>query len=167
VTRAVEFTLNGRPVAPEVDDAELLCDCLRERLGQTGTRVGCREGVCGSCNVLVDGVVVRSCLMLAAQAAGSSVTTVEGLADLGPSAGDGLSRLQRAFVDHGAVQCGFCTAGILVTAAALLEVNPRPTAEQVAKALAGNLCRCTGYTKVVDAVRAAAAGPLEHDGRQQ
>jgi aerobic carbon-monoxide dehydrogenase small subunit len=151
VTRSVRLTVNGRQVAADVDDAELLCDCLRERLGQPGTRVGCREGICGSCNVLVDGVVVRSCLMLAAQAEGREVTTVEGLG--GP---DGLSRLQQAFVDHGAVQCGFCTAGILVTATALLDANPRPSAEQIVEALAGNLCRCTGYTKVVAAVQAAA-----------
>jgi carbon-monoxide dehydrogenase small subunit len=153
VRRPVAFTLNGRPVAPEVEDAELLCDCLRERLGRTGTRVGCREGVCGSCNVLVDGVVVRSCLLLAVQAEGHQVTTVEGLGEHGI-----LSPLQRAFVDHGAVQCGFCTAGLLISATALLAVNPDPSAEQVVEALSGNLCRCTGYAKVVAAVRAAAAG---------
>jgi aerobic-type carbon monoxide dehydrogenase small subunit (CoxS/CutS family) len=151
VSRPVAFTLNGRPVAPEVDDAELLCDCLRERLGRTGTRVGCREGVCGSCNVLVDGVVVRSCLLLAVQADGCQVTTVEGLAGPGQ-----LSPLQRAFVEQGAVQCGFCTAGLLISATALLARNPDPTAEQVVAALSGNLCRCTGYAKVVAAVLAAA-----------
>jgi aerobic-type carbon monoxide dehydrogenase small subunit (CoxS/CutS family) len=151
VSRTVEFTLNGRPVTAEVGEAEPLCDCLRERLAQLGTRVGCREGICGSCNVLLDGQVVRSCLLLAVQAEGASVTTVEGLA--GP---DGLSALQRAFVERGAVQCGFCTAGILVSAAALLAAEPQPSRAQVVRALAGNLCRCTGYAKVVDAVMAAA-----------
>jgi aerobic-type carbon monoxide dehydrogenase small subunit (CoxS/CutS family) len=161
VTRPIAFTLNSRPVICEVDDAELLCDSLRERLGRTGTRVGCREGICGSCNVLVDGVVVRSCLMLAVQAGGCEVTTVEGLAGDG-----GLSRLQRAFIDHGAVQCGFCTAGILVSATALLERNPYPSREQVVEALSGNLCRCTGYAKVVAAVQAAAGnGPGAQEGR--
>lgn len=152
MTRAIAFTLNGRPVTREVEDAELLCDCLRERLGRTGTRVGCGEGVCGSCNVLLDGVVVRSCLLLAVQADGCAVTTVEGLA-----AGAGLSPLQRAFVDGGAVQCGFCTAGILISATALLERTPNPSREQIVEALSGNLCRCTGYAKVVAAVQAAAA----------
>ena len=156
MTRPVEFTVNGRPVTSEVDDTELLCDCLRERLGLTGTRVGCREGICGSCNVLVDGEVVRSCLMLAVQADGRSVTTVEGLAETGPDGGARLSRLQRAFVEHGAVQCGFCTSGILISAHALLERDPAPSEERIVEALAGNICRCTGYAKVVEAVRAAA-----------
>jgi carbon-monoxide dehydrogenase small subunit len=152
MTRAIAFILNGRPVTLEVDDAELLCDCLRDRLGRTGTRVGCGEGVCGSCNVLLDRVVVRSCLLLAVQADGCAVTTVEGLA-----IGGELSRLQRAFVDGGAVQCGFCTAGILISATALLERTPNPSREQIVEALSGNLCRCTGYAKVVAAVQAAAA----------
>jgi aerobic-type carbon monoxide dehydrogenase small subunit (CoxS/CutS family) len=151
VTLPVGFTLNGRAVAAEVPEDELLCDCLRERLGQVGTRVGCREGICGSCNVLLDGAPVRSCLLLAVQADGREVTTVEGLA-----AGGELSALQRAFVDHGAVQCGFCTAGLLVSATALLRRNPQPGDHELIEALAGNLCRCTGYSKVVAAVRAAA-----------
>jgi aerobic carbon-monoxide dehydrogenase small subunit len=150
--RPVGFTLNGRAVAVRVADDELLCDCLRERLGHMGTRVGCREGVCGSCDVLLDGTVVRSCLMLAVQAEGHEVTTVEGLAPAGA-----LSPLQRAFVDLGAVQCGFCTAGLLIRATALLREHPRPSREEVVEALAGNLCRCTGYTKVVAAVLAAAS----------
>jgi aerobic carbon-monoxide dehydrogenase small subunit len=155
VTRPVGFGLNGRAVTAEVADDELLCDCLRERLGQVGTRVGCREGICGSCNVLLDGAPVRSCLLLAVQAEGREVTTVEGLA-----AGGELSALQRAFVDQGAVQCGFCTAGLLVSATALLRRNPEPSDRELTGALAGNLCRCTGYSKVVAAVRSAAA-----DGR--
>jgi len=155
VTRPVGFRLNGRAVTAEVADDELLCDCLRERLGQVGTRVGCREGICGSCNVLLDGAPVRSCLLLAVQAEGREVTTVEGLA-----AGGELSALQRAFIDHGAVQCGFCTAGLLVSATALLRRNPEPSDRELTEALAGNLCRCTGYSKVVAAVAAAVA-----DGR--
>jgi aerobic carbon-monoxide dehydrogenase small subunit len=153
VTHSVRFTLNSRRVRTEVGDDELLCDRLREGLGQVGTRVGCREGVCGSCNVLLDGLPVRSCLMLAVQVDGHEVTTVEGLA-----AGGELSRLQRAFVDHGAVQCGFCTAGLLISATALLERCPSPSDEQVVEALSGNLCRCTGYAKVLAAVRAASGG---------
>jgi aerobic-type carbon monoxide dehydrogenase small subunit (CoxS/CutS family) len=156
VTRTVAFRLNGRPLTREVDDAELLCDCLRERLGQTGTRVGCREGVCGSCDVLVDGVVARSCMLLAAQVDGCEVTTVEGLAARSGAPDGALSPLQRAFVDHGAVQCGFCTAGFLVCATALLERDPDPSPERIVAALSGNLCRCTGYAKVVAAVQAVA-----------
>jgi aerobic-type carbon monoxide dehydrogenase small subunit (CoxS/CutS family) len=160
VTWSVGFTLNGRAVATEVADDELLCDCLRERLGRIGTRVGCREGICGSCTVLLDGAPVRSCLLLAAQVSGREVTTVEGL-----DSGGQLSALQRAFVDHGAVQCGFCTAGLLVSATALLRRTPSPSDGQVVEALAGNLCRCTGYTKVVAAVRAAASsGRRDQEG---
>jgi carbon-monoxide dehydrogenase small subunit len=147
MTVEVHFTLNRRPVSTTVDGSELLCDCLRVRLQHTGTRIGCHEGVCGSCNVIVDGTLVRSCLMLAAQADGCDVVTVEGLAGE-----DGLSPLQRAFIDHGAVQCGFCTPGLLMTATALLDEDPHPSTETLVEALAGNLCRCTGYTKVVDAI---------------
>jgi carbon-monoxide dehydrogenase small subunit len=159
MTRPVGFTLNGRRVDLRVEDGELLCDCLRERLGQIGTRVGCREGICGSCDVMLDGAVVRSCLLLAVQADGAEVRTVEGLAD-----GGTLSALQRAFVEQGAVQCGFCTAGLLVSATALLEEHPEPSTEELVDGLAGNLCRCTGYAKVVAAVRAAAA-EIARDGR--
>jgi carbon-monoxide dehydrogenase small subunit len=155
MTVAVRFEINGREVALEVDDDELLCTSLRERLDLTGTRVGCHEGVCGSCDVFVEGAVVRSCLMLTAQLEGRHVVTVEGL-----GATDELSPLQQAFVDHGAVQCGFCTSGLLVSATDLLARNPRPSEAEIVRALAGNLCRCTGYTKVVEAVRAVSvAGP--------
>jgi aerobic carbon-monoxide dehydrogenase small subunit len=142
--------VNGQGLNIEVGGDDLLCHVLRESLGLTGTRVGCGEGVCGSCNILVDGMVVRSCLMLAAQADGCEVRTVEGLAS-----GGRLSRLQRSFIEHGAVQCGFCTAGLLITATALLESNQNPTDAEVTAALAGNLCRCTGYAKIMTAVRAA------------
>jgi carbon-monoxide dehydrogenase small subunit len=142
--------VNGRHLTVLAADDELLCDVLRDKLGRMGTRVGCREGVCGSCNVLVDGTLVRSCLILAAQVEGSQIRTVEGLSDRGL-----LSPLQQAFIDHGAVQCGFCTSGILITMTALLEDNPRPTDAEIIETLAGNLCRCTGYQKIVTAVRAA------------
>lgn len=158
MTQTVRFTVNRRAVALEVDDGELLCDSLRERLNLVGTRVGCREGVCGSCDVLVDDTVVRSCLMFTAQVDGSEVVTVEGLAADGT-----LSPLQEAFVAAGAVQCGFCTSGLLIAATHLLEHNPAPTDDDIVRALAGNLCRCTGYTKVVEAVRVA-AGEHHHDG---
>jgi aerobic carbon-monoxide dehydrogenase small subunit len=152
MTVATGFTLNGRSVTVDVPPTELLCDTLRERLHLTGTRIGCREGVCGSCNVLVNDAVIRSCLILAAQADGCDVRTVEGL-----SANGKLSALQQSFIDCGAVQCGFCTSGLLITATALLESEPAPTDEQIVSAVAGNLCRCTGYAKVVASIRAAAA----------
>lgn len=149
MTVDIRFKLNGSWTTARVDGAELLSDCLRVRLQQTGTTVGCNEGVCGSCNVLVDGNLVRSCLMVAAQVDGSEVLTVEGLAT-----GSELSPLQQAFIDHGAVQCGFCTPGLLMTATSLLESDPQPSEETLVDALAGNICRCTGYTKVMEAVRA-------------
>jgi carbon-monoxide dehydrogenase small subunit len=150
-------TVNRQWVARRVEDDLLLCDFLRDGLGLYGTRVGCNEGVCGSCTVLVDGQQVRGCLMLAAQVDGCEVLTVEGLAGNGQ-----LHPLQRAFVEHGAVQCGFCTAGILVVAKALLDANPNPTETEVREALVGNLCRCTGYGLMVEAVMAA-AGSLAAD----
>jgi carbon-monoxide dehydrogenase small subunit len=151
VTVPVALTVNGTANEVDVAPAELLCDTLRERLGLTGTHVPCREGVCGSCNVQVNGELVRSCLMLAVQADGADVRTVEGLAD-----GGVLSELQDAFVRTGAVQCGYCTSGILMTATDLLNRNAQADDEQITEALSGNLCRCTGYAKIFDAVRAAA-----------
>ncbi|MPY81667.1 MAG: 2Fe-2S iron-sulfur cluster binding domain-containing protein [Actinophytocola sp.] len=153
MTVEVGFTLNGEDVHTSVEGDELLADCLRERMGRTGTVLGCREGVCGSCNVLIDGTVTRSCLVLAAQIEGCDVVTVEGLVS-----DDSLSPLQRAFVDEGAVQCGFCTPGLLIAATALLEERPSPTRAEIVEALSGNLCRCTGYVKVVRAVEVAAGG---------
>jgi carbon-monoxide dehydrogenase small subunit len=153
VLHDVQLTVNGARHDASVPARRLLSDFLRHDLRLSGTHVGCEHGVCGACTVLLDGAPVRSCLLLAVQADGREVTTVEGLA------GDGeLSALQRAFVDHGAVQCGFCTAGLLVSATALLRRNPWPSDEELIEALAGNLCRCTGYSKVVAAVRAAANG---------
>jgi len=145
----VGFTVNGTSVTVSCDGGALLCDVLREELDLTGTRVGCREGVCGSCNVLVDGEVVRSCLMLALQVEGCDVRTVEGL-----SIGGVLSALQQAFLDLGAVQCGFCTAGVLITATSLFDGSSDPGEDEILEALAGNLCRCTGYSKILEAIRA-------------
>jgi carbon-monoxide dehydrogenase small subunit len=143
----LRFSLNGREVSVSVDPRETLFDTLRERLRLTGTKGACLEGECGSCTVLLDGEPVTSCLVMALQVDGREVTTVEGLADNGQ-----LSALQAAFVRAGAVQCGYCTPRQLVSATALLRKNPRPSADEVRHGLAGNLCRCTGYNKIVDAV---------------
>jgi carbon-monoxide dehydrogenase small subunit len=155
----VSLTVNGREVALCVDDAELIGDTLRDRLDLKSVRYGCMEGVCGSCTILVDGEPARGCLLLSAQVDGSSLVTVEGLAPDG-----GLNRVQQAVVDHGAFQCAFCISGFLITATAFLERNPAPTRDQIAEALAGNLCRCTGYVKIIDAVEAAAAGEARDPG---
>jgi carbon-monoxide dehydrogenase small subunit len=143
--------VNRREVAVDVDPRETLIDTLRERLRLTGTKGACLEGECGSCTVLLDGAPVTSCLVMAPQANGRDVVTVEGLAD-----GAQLSALQAAFVRAGAVQCGYCTPGLLVAATALLRDNPSPTANEVRRGLSGNLCRCTGYVKIVEAVLEAA-----------
>ncbi len=149
-TVALSFTLNGEPVTVAVEPHRSLLWVLRERFGLTGTKEGCGVGECGACTVLLDGQAVNACLVLAPKAAGREVLTVEGLG--GP---DALHPLQRAFVDKHAVQCGYCTPGMLLSAAALLRDNPRPTRDEIRTALAGNLCRCTGYTQIVDAVHAA------------
>jgi carbon-monoxide dehydrogenase small subunit len=152
MTRTIRLTVNGRPLGGAVEPRTSLADFLREDLDLTGTHVGCEHGVCGACTVLLDGQPVRSCLLLAIQLDGAEVTTVEGLAE-----GAALHPLQQAFWDHHGLQCGFCTPGILLTARALLADNPRPTDDEIREAIAGNLCRCTGYHFVVDAIRAAAA----------
>ncbi|WP_207538451.1 (2Fe-2S)-binding protein [Sabulicella rubraurantiaca] len=151
---SITLSVNGATVAREVPARLSLADFLREELRLTGTHLGCEHGVCGACTVLLDGEPVRACLMLAVQARGHSVTTVEGLTP----AGGGLTPLQAAFQRHHAVQCGFCTPGMLMTATALLAGNPSPSAEQVRDALSGNICRCTGYVQIVEAVMDAAAG---------
>ncbi len=148
---AISLTVNGASYEVSVEPRRSLADCLRQDLELTGTHVGCEHGVCGACTVLVDGEAARSCLMLAVQANGAEITTVEGLAR-----GGRLHPLQQAFWDHFALQCGFCTPGFLMTAMALLRDHPSPTAEEVRTALAGNLCRCTGYTAIVEAVLEAA-----------
>jgi carbon-monoxide dehydrogenase small subunit len=147
----IELTVNGRAERVLTDPLRTLLDMLREDLGLTGTKDGCREGECGTCTVLLDGRPVNACLVLAGQAAGREVLTIEGLT--GESQ---LHPLQRAFVEAGAVQCGFCTPGSILSAAALLAENPRPTELEIRRALVGNLCRCTGYAKIVTAVRLAA-----------
>jgi aerobic-type carbon monoxide dehydrogenase small subunit (CoxS/CutS family) len=149
---AVELTLNGSPASFSVPARWTLADALRERLGATGTHLGCEHGVCGACTVLLDGDPVRACLVLAVQAHGCDVETVEGLAE-----GGELAPLQRAFHEHHALQCGFCTPGFLMVATDLVRAAPEATEEQVREALAGNLCRCTGYAPIVAAVRAVLA----------
>lgn len=129
-----------------------LLEVLREDLHLTGAKESCGEGACGSCTVLLDGAPVRSCLLLAIEAEGREITTIEGLA-----AGGKLHPLQEAFVEHHAIQCGFCTPGMILTAKALLDATPEPTEEEIRRALSGNICRCTGYAKIVDAVKAASA----------
>ncbi|MGC9530554.1 MAG: (2Fe-2S)-binding protein [Candidatus Bipolaricaulaceae bacterium] len=148
----IDFQLNGRPVSLDLPPGRRLLDVLRVDLGLTGTKEGCGEGECGACTVLVDGRPRLSCLTAAVQVAGKDVVTVEGLAGAGK-----LHPLQQAFVDAAGVQCGFCTPGLLMAAYALLQDNPRPTRRQVREYLSGNLCRCTGYDQVVEAVLAAAA----------
>ena len=149
----IQCTVNGHGyVAEDVWPGESLLYVLRERFGLYGSKNACEQGECGSCSVLLDGTLVCACLVLAAQADGHDVTTVEGLATDGE-----LHPVQRAFVDAGAVQCGFCTPGLVVASAELLRRNPRPSEPEIREALSGNLCRCTGYAKIFDAVRAAAA----------
>jgi len=143
----VRFTLNGQPVSISTAPHRRLLDVLREELNLTGTKEGCGIGECGACTVLVNGKAVNSCLVLIGQVEDASVTTIEGLAD-----GANLRPLQRNFMRAGAVQCGFCTPGVLLAAHALLSENPQPTEEQVAAAIAGNLCRCTGYKQIIEAV---------------
>jgi 3-oxo-Delta1-steroid hydratase/dehydrogenase small subunit len=152
--RAINLTVNGRAVTRSVEPRLLLSDFLRHALRLTGTHVGCEHGVCGACTVLVDDQLARSCLMLAVQADGASVTTVEGLTN--PDRPDQLHPVQEAFWDAHAVQCGFCTSGMLITTVALLRDHPRPSDVEIRAALSGNLCRCTGYQNIVSAVRLAA-----------
>lgn len=156
----VEFSVNGARHSIDTEPRRTLADALREDLGLTGTHVGCEHGVCGACTVLVDGQPVRSCLMLAVQADGSSVTTVEGMA-----ADDGtLHPLQEAFCTHHGLQCGFCTPGMLMSSLDLLHRDPSPDRERIREELSGNICRCTGYIGIVDAV-AAAADRMRGDDR--
>lgn len=143
----IDLTVNGRPVHEDVEPRLLLADLLRGGLGLTGTHVGCEHGVCGSCTVLVDGDAVRSCLTLAVQVDGAEVGTVEGLAGR-----DGLDPLQVAFKKHHALQCGFCTPGILMATVDFLSQNESPTRDEIAEMLSGQLCRCTGYTPIIDAI---------------
>ncbi len=145
------FIVNGRSHEVIVEPHMLLVDVLRDKIGFTGTKYACGTGDCGACTVLVEGKPVLSCLTLAVTARDKSILTIEGMSE-----GGTFHPIQEAFVDKGAVQCGFCTPGMVLSAKALLEENPRPTRDEIKKGLAGNLCRCTGYVKIVDAVEAAA-----------
>ncbi len=143
----ITLNINGRPMDVRISPNDTLLEVLRDQLDLTGSKESCGEGVCGSCTVQMDGRPVRSCLTLALEAEGCSIKTVEGLAKE-----DELSPLQQSFIDHGAVQCGFCTSGMLMSADALLQENPDPDDKTIRTALAGNICRCTGYAKIVTAV---------------
>jgi carbon-monoxide dehydrogenase small subunit len=146
----IEFEVNGKVQEVFVEPWRTLLQVLREELGFTGAKMGCDDGNCGACTVLVDGQAVKSCLMLAAQARGKKILTIEGL-----GSEENLHPLQQAFIDHFAVQCGYCTPGMIMTAKALLDENPGATEEDIREYLHGNICRCTGYVKIVEAVEAA------------
>jgi carbon-monoxide dehydrogenase small subunit len=162
-THSITVTVNGSKEYLTVPSNMTLLQLLRERLALTGTKNGCEAGECGACTVLVDGDPVNSCMMLAVEADGREVTTVEGLARLYGD-GEGLSPLQQAFAEHNAVQCGFCTPGMLISAHALLERNPQPTEDEIQEALVGNLCRCTGYLRIIQAVQTAAVKTAAEKG---
>jgi carbon-monoxide dehydrogenase small subunit len=147
----VAVTVNGERYERDVEPRKLLIHFLRDDLDLTGSHVGCDTGNCGACSVIVDGVLVKSCMMLAVQADGSTIETVEGLAQDGE-----LNGLQQSFSDHHALQCGYCTPGMLMSATALLRQNPHPDEEEIRKGIQGNICRCTGYVNIVEAIKAAA-----------
>jgi carbon-monoxide dehydrogenase small subunit len=148
-TYPLTMTVNGNEVTVEVEADELLVDVLRDRLGLTGTKIGCNEGECGACSIIMDGQAVLSCLIPALRAQGRQIVTIEGVSD-----GDTLHPLQQSFVEHGAVQCGYCIPGFIISSKALLDGNPHPTRDEIKEAIAGNLCRCTGYVKIVEAIEA-------------
>jgi aerobic carbon-monoxide dehydrogenase small subunit len=156
--RTIKVTVNGTVYEKVVEPRLLLADFIRHTLGLTGTHVGCEHGVCGACTILVDGDSMRSCLMLAVQADGCSIETVEGLGSLAK-----LNPLQEAFREHHALQCGFCTPGMLMTATDLLRKYPLATDEEIREGLSGNLCRCTGYEHIVKAIRAVVSSAREND----
>ncbi len=151
MNKRVQFTLNGRSTALEVLEHRLLLDLLRDQIGLTGTKEGCGTGDCGACTVLMNGKPVNSCLVLSGELEGMDIVTIEGL-----KIGAELHAIQRAFVQDGGAQCGYCTPGMLMMSKALLDENPNPTDEEIRYALSGNLCRCTGYAKIVEAVKDAA-----------
>jgi len=157
----VSFTLNGKPVTVEAEPRMQLADLIRHALKQYGTHVGCEHGICGACTVLIDGRAVRSCLMFAAQTDGHAITTVEGLA----ADGDSLHPLQEAMRECHGLQCGYCTPGILMTMKVFLDETPQPDEAQIREALSGNLCRCTGYRKILDAMEEAAREMQAHEAR--
>jgi aerobic carbon-monoxide dehydrogenase small subunit len=147
----VKVTVNGETVERDVEPRRLLIHFLRDDLDLTGSHIGCDTGNCGACSVIVDGVLVKSCMMLAVQAEGAKVETVEGLAQDGE-----LTALQQAFSDHHGLQCGYCTPGMLMSATALLRANPHPSEDEIRRGIQGNICRCTGYVNIVEAIKAAA-----------
>ena len=147
----LEFVLNGQPASVEVDAGKMLADVLRDDLGMKSVKKACDEGECGACTVVMDGLAVASCIMPAGRVQGTQITTVEGLARDGQ-----LHPLQEAFLEEGAVQCGYCTAGMLMSAKALLDAQPQPTRQEAREAISGNICRCTGYKKIISAVVRAA-----------
>jgi carbon-monoxide dehydrogenase small subunit len=149
-SRTISVTVNGTTYEREVEARKLLIHFIRDDLDLTGSHIGCDTGNCGACSVIVDGTLAKSCMLLAVQADGSSIETVEGLAD-----GDELTTLQQAFSAHHALQCGYCTPGMLMSATALLRENPHPSDDEIKKGLQGNICRCTGYWNIFEAVKAA------------
>jgi len=148
--KELKLTINGRPYQISVEPWMTLQDVLRDELKMKGTKKGCETGKCGSCTVILEGMVIKSCLMLALQANGKSILTIEGLSEE-----DKLHPLQQSFIDHGAAQCGFCTGGMIMTGKDLLDENPNPTEDEVREGLSGNLCRCTGYAGIVEAILGA------------
>jgi carbon-monoxide dehydrogenase small subunit len=144
---SIAIMVNGEEYRLQVDAEETLVDTIRNRLGLTGTKKGCGAGDCGSCTVILNGKAVNSCIILSVEADGASIQTIEGLRH-----GNEIHPLQRAFIEHGAIQCGFCTPGMIMSAKALLDVNRQPTEEQIKTAISGNLCRCTGYLKIIEAI---------------
>lgn len=157
--RAISFSLNGEPVETLVEDRELLAHVLREQLGMTGTHIGCETSHCGVCTVDLNGESVKSCTMLAVQAEGAEVITVEGLAD-----SEGLHAVQQAFIDEHGLQCGFCTTGMMMRAYRFLRENPEPSEEEIRWGMSGNLCRCTGYQNIIKAVQTAAVKLQQVEG---
>ena len=151
--KEIKLTVNGQPYELSIKPKTLLVEVLREHLGLTGTKRGCNEGACGACTVILDGMAVKSCSMLAAQADGREILTIEGLANKAE-----LHPLQKAFLDYGAFQCGFCTAGMLMSAKAFLDETPKPTTQQIKEGIDGNICRCTGYNSIIRAITAVAKG---------
>jgi carbon-monoxide dehydrogenase small subunit len=156
--KELRLTVNGQPYDLYIKPKTLLVEVLRDHLGLTGTKRGCNESACGACTVILNGMAVKSCSILALQADGGEVLTVEGLAQ-----GTELHPLQKAFLDYGAFQCGFCTPGMLMSATALLDENPKPTKEQIKEGIDGNICRCTGYNSIIRAVTAVVKGEYKEE----
>jgi aerobic-type carbon monoxide dehydrogenase small subunit (CoxS/CutS family) len=158
MSNELRLTVNGQPYELYVTPKTLLVDVLRKHLGLTGTKRGCESSSCGACTVILNGMAVKSCSILALQADGAEIITIEGLAD-----GDKLHPLQQAFLDYGAYQCGFCTAGMLSSAKAFLDENPNPTEQQIRECIDGNICRCTGYNSIIRAITAVANGEYKEE----